>query len=691
MARSWVIAGSDAQMKENEPRLMLLISRYAGAGALAGLLVGALEGLCRYRYSSPPVLLKPFVTHVILFLGPLLDGLAGGFLGSVTGLLLASQSSRIWRRISLITGVCLVTMLVLAIAKDPRYTKLVLLGPFPNPLRLAMRAGVLLGGAGAFIAGRLLPLRTLRVLLAGAFAISLVGVGVYAINPTLHGAEVAAKPAAPIGEPNIILITLDTVRADHLSLYGYPRLTTPRLDRWAHHGVVFDNAIASTCWTLPSHASMFTGLLPHQHGAGSVPLHPDWWTLSDVLRSRGYETAGFTSNLDYGGAGWGLGNGFELYDDDSTSMRHNVKALLLGNLLLQHFYAKYVQPDRFDRRDAGQINRDVLRWFHQRSPRPFYLFINYFDVHEPYLARAKYGSHFGHVSPWLLARIESVMQMKDYRLRLSAEDTESLVTSYDNCLAYLDDSVGELLDSLSRLPGWENTIVIITSDHGEGFGEHGSYSHGDNLYRESLHVPLIILGPNIPAGLRIPHVVGNQELFETVLQLAGMDNPPFQRASLQRFWRPGFEPGNSDEFVISELSLGRAMRCPISLTTPEWQYLHDAQGNTELYHWVSDPGEKVNLAQSPEYQEILKNLQIQLRAAVTESLPPWRGTGYLSALGESERTLANAAPLSPGPDSSSAHLPQFPIGTSQAFFPRRAFTSTPPSTDQELLRSLPYH
>jgi len=693
VVRYWAIAGSDAQMKENEPRLMLLIGRYSAVGALAGLLVGAFEGLCRYRYSSPPVLLKPDLNYVILFLGPLLDGLVCGFLGLITGLFLVSRSSRIWRRVFLITGFCLVAVLVLAIAKDPRYAVLVLMGPFPTPFRLAMRVGVILAGSGAFIAGRLVSLRTLHVLLVGAFAISLVGVGVYAINPSMRKAGVAAKPTAPIAEPNIILITLDTVRADHLSLYGYPRRTTPRLDKWARSGVVYDNAIAPTCWTLPSHASIFTGLLPHQHGAGSVPLHPDWWTLSDILRSRGYETAGFTSNLDYGGAGWGMGNGFELYDDDSTSMRHNVKALLLGNLLFQRFYGEYVQPDRFDRRDAGQINRDVLRWFHQRSPRPFYLFINYFDVHEPYLSHAPYASHFGPVSPWLLGRIESVMQKKDYRLQLPAEDKESLITSYDNCLAYLDNSVGELLDSLSRLPGWENTIVIITSDHGEGFGEHGSYSNGVNLSREWFHVPLIILGPNIPAGLRIPHVVGIQELFETVLQLAGMDNPPFQRASLQRFWRPGFEPRDSDEFVISELSLGRAMPCPISLTAPEWHYLHDAQGNTELYHWVSDPGEKFNLAQSPEYQEVLKNLQIQLSTAVTESLHPWRGRGYLFALGESERTLANAARLSSGSDSSSAHLPEFPIGTSQAIFPRRGFTSNarPPSTDQELLRSLPYH
>jgi len=365
----------------------------------------------------------------------------------------------------------------------------------------------------------------------------------------------------------------------------------------------------------------------------------------------------------------------------------------VGNRLLQPFYEKYVRPDTFDRRDAAQINRDVLRWFHRRSPRPFYLFINYFDVHEPYLAPADYPSRLGRVSPWVVGRIESLMDQENNHLSLPAEDTESLITGYDNCLAFLDESVGKLLDSFSRLPGWENTIVIITSDHGEGFGEHGTYSHASNLHREVLHVPLVIFGPKIPAGLRISHLVRIQELFETVLQLAGMNNPPFERASLQRFWRPGFEPEAFDDFVVSELSLGMPSPSPISLTTPEWQYLRDSQGDEELYRWVTDPLEKFNLAKSAEYQAVLKDLQIRLRATITASLRPWAGTAYLAALGESERTLANAAQSSPQLDSSSAHPPQFPIGTSQAFFPRRAFTLNPrpPTPEEELLRSLPYH
>ncbi len=679
-------------MKENKTRPMVLVGRYTVLAGLAGLLIGAAEGIYRYRSPIPPIVLKPDVSYVILFLGPMLDALVGGFFGFVTGLFIASRSSRIWGRVSLMVGVCLVAILVLAIAKNPGDAAEVLIGPYPNPFRLAIRIGILLTGAGAFIVGRLLPLRSLSIVLTVALALSLAGVGVYAIRPPLHQAGAATIPAAPTGKPNIILITLDTVRADHLSLYGYPRRTTPSIDGWARQGVVFENAIAPTSWTLPSHASMFTGLLPHQHGADKdQPIDPSWWTISEVLSGRGYETAGFSSNLCWGLMGWGMGNGFELYDDDSTSVRHNLGNLLWGRILLQRLYGEYVQPQEMERRDAGQINRDVLGWIHHRSPRPFYLFINYYDVHAPYIAPPYPASRFGAIFPWLLDRIESVIGMGNGHRHPSAMDADS-PTGYDNCLSFLDNSVGELLDSLSRLPGWQNTIVIITSDHGESFGEHGTYTHGHDLYREVLHVPLVILGPKIPAGLRISHVVRTQELFETVLQLSGMDNPPFQRASLQRFWRPGFEPGDFDEFVISELSPEMKAPAPISLTTPEWQYLHDAQGNEELYHWVSDPDEKFNVSKSPENQKVLRDLQIQLRAAVTASLRPWRRPEYVSALGGYDRTLANTSQMGPQLGSSLAHPPGIPIGTSQAFFPRRAFTSPqrPPSTDEELLRSLPY-
>jgi arylsulfatase A-like enzyme len=678
-------------MNGKNSETMRLIGRDAECGALAGLIAGVLEGFYKFKYPSFSALLTPGVSYVILFLGPLVDGVAGGLLGFAAGLFFASR--RFWRYVTLVLGMSLVAVIVLSMARDPGKATIDLLGPHPTPFSIATRVGVILMGAGAFIVGRLLPFQTRRIVLVGAFTICLAAVGIYAVNPSVRRAATVTGAPVPSGKPNIILITLDTVRADHLSLYGYARRTTPSLEMWARKGVVFENAIAPSSWTLPSHASFFTGLLPHQHGADSFkPLDPSWWTLCDVLNARGYETAGFTSNLDYGGMGWGLGNGFELYDDDSGTLRHNLKGLLVGGAILQPLYAKFVRPEPMDRRDATNINQEVLRWFHHRSDRPFYLFINYYDVHDPYLVPAHRASPFGKVSPWEIARVKSMTDQEENRPIISADDQGRLVAGYDNCLAFLDASVGELLDSLSRLPGWENTIVIITSDHGEGFGEHDSYGHGCNLYRELLHVPLVILGPKVPADLRISSVVRLQELYETVLQFAGMEGPPFMRGGLQRFWTPGYQPGDWDEFVVSEVSGGTADPGPISLTTPEWQLIDDSQGNQELYHWVGDPGEKVNLAKSPDAFKTLRDLQSQLRLVETESFRPWFGPQYLPILPRTDRAAGDSPRLPVQLDSSPVNSSWIPIGAAQAFFPRRESTlKQPPSGDRELLRSLPYH
>jgi arylsulfatase A-like enzyme len=671
------------------------VGRYIAVGSWVGLLVGALEAAYKCRYPMPAVLLEPDVGCAIWLVGPLADALAGGLVGLLLGLLVAGLRRRRARYITLGLALGAAGLVVWAIARDPRYALSILTGPFPTPFRIGLRAAVLLAAAGAVALARRLPWRWLRASLAVVFVALLLGVGIYHSWQPLRRGDVAASRTWPRGAPNVILITLDTVRADHLSLYGYARPTTPRLDRWAERGVVFANAIAPSCWTLPSHASIFTGLLPHQHGANfAEPLSRRWWTLGEVLSWRGYETAGFTSNLIFGGMGWGMGNGLRDYDDDSVSLRHNLRSLLLGGTLLDPLYRRYLRPDGFERREARQINRDVLRWLQHRSPRPYYLFINYFDAHGPYLVPPSYGSRFGTVSPWRLGQIDRAIVAENNSGRLSAGEDAALNTSYDNCLAYLDDSVGALLDALARLPDGQNTIVIITSDHGESFGEHGTYSHGFNLYREVLHVPLIVLGPGIPAGRRIPRVVRLQDLFQTVLHLTGMHNPPFEQDSLARFWQPDADAGGADEAAVSELvPEDLTAPIPISLTTSAWHYLRNTQGREELYRWPGDPREQTDLAGSPPYREVLDGLRRQLAAVVAESLRPWRRPEYVSAVPASAGSAGGVEPsrsataLHPGP------TPRLPIGSAQAFFPRRAFTSAPQplSPDRELLQSLPYH
>lgn len=331
-------------VNEIKPRPLLLIARYVAAGTLAGLLVGVLDGFYSYRFPRPRVLLRSDVSYVVLLLGPLLDGVAAGLLGLIAGLFVASRSSRCWSRTASVLGLCAIAVLLLFFARNEKSIVHSLMGGSPLTLAVAAKAAAVLLLLGAFRAALLLPVRILSKSLATAAPILLLGLGAYIVRP-MRPADTAAIAAAPKGEPNVILITLDTVRADHLSLYGYSRPTTPNIDRWARQGVVFENAMAPAPWTLASHASIFTGLLPHQHGAEfAVPLDPRWWMLAEVLASRGYETAGLTANLMYGATGWGLDKGFGLYDDDSTSIRHNLRSLFLGKRLLQPIYGNMSAP-----------------------------------------------------------------------------------------------------------------------------------------------------------------------------------------------------------------------------------------------------------------------------------------------------------------------------------------------------------
>jgi arylsulfatase A-like enzyme len=682
-------------MEHQQPKSSTSIARYAGLGALVGLLLGFVEAFYLSRYTRPPGMLKLNVTWAIWFVGPLLDGAAGGVLGSLTGLIIANHRCiRAWRKMTEVLRSHAIPTLALVICA----VGLVFAGALMSneyALRFVKVAVILLLPSAAHWVGKSLRPKILGMTLSYILFVLLTGMGIYCLRSPLPSSTAAAAPLSDRGKPNIILITLDTVRADHLSLYGYPRPTTPNIDRWAHGGVVFENAIAPTSWTLASHASIFTGLLPHQHGADwQIPLNTGRWTLADALKAWGYETAGFTSNIGYGEAGWGLDEGFELYEDNRSSVLHNLQALELGRRIIGPLYRRWVWPEYFERRHAFQVNRDILDWLHRRSPSPYFLFINYFDAHDPYLAPGDHAHQFGDAPPVLIRRTKFAFTSSG-AVHLSDQDRSALIAAYDNSLASLDDSVGELLGALSRLPQWDNTVVIITSDHGEAFGEHGTYCHGENLYSESVHVPLVVFGPGIPKGVRVSPVVSTQDLFSTALQFTEVGGAEFSRTALQRYWTPGIDPGEWDESVISELTpkYGFTGLWPqMSLRTREWEYFRDSRGREELYHWTQDPGEQVNLAASAEYRPIVDALHARLCTLISDSRRPWERPQYLSALDEPRRPFVNVADSFAALASAQRDLRRR-IGDAQDRFPPRVVVSRgmPPTPDRDLLQSLPYH
>lgn len=550
-----------------------------------------------------------------------------------------------------------------------------------------------------FRRGHALPVRRLAILNLIAAFVVVCGTVWYALSrpdpAALHRHPGGSASAQRDARPNMVLIVPDTVRADHLSCYGYTRRTTPAIDRIASRGTVFENAYAPASWTLASLVSIFTGLLPHQHGADwSLPPNPGPLTLARILRSEGYDTAGFSSNAFYGLGAWRLSDGFDLYVDDSYSVRHNLAATFLGQSVLECLYDRLVHYNQFAQRNAADVNQDIIRWCqHRASGRPFFLFINYMDPHRPYLPPSPFDRRFGEIPHRLLSRLIAPLKNGHPPRAYTARERQEMLDGYDNSLAYLDSQVGRLLEIIKSSASSTRTIIIFTSDHGEGFGEHGTYDHGWNLYREVLHVPLIIEGPGIPSGLRVANAVSNRQLFSTVLGVARARDREIAQTSLARFWSAQSGLDSLQNTAVSELAAHDSAHqeaASLSFATSRWQYIRDSNGWSELYDLKKDPLEEDNLTDRPDVRSIATKLEGDLKAQIAYSVLPWYGPEYLASLVEQggagllEQVRREKASLPPG---------LLPIGTTQDYIshnpPSQVFR--PNRAEQDLLRSLPYH
>jgi arylsulfatase A-like enzyme len=441
--------------------------------------------------------------------------------------------------------------------------------------------------------------------------------------------------AASRNQPNIVIIALDTARADHLSAYGYPKPTTPHLDALAKRGVLFEKAIANSSWTLPSFAAVLTGLLPHQNATAlQTPLGKGFLTVAAVLRCRGYQTAGFNANASYGTARAGLAQGFDVYDDDDGTLRSNLINIEIVKAFWAVVYFPLIRPQALPRRNARTLNQAVLRWFRHRSRRPLFLLVNYVDVHEPYIMIPEVGARFGPAQTTLSQRIRAEVDQITWGIAppQSAEEQAELIAGYDSALAFTDSQIGNLIQDLESSPEWSNTYIIVFGDHGQAFGTHQHYGHGWGLNGELLHVPLIIAGPGIPQGRRVRDLVGLQQLFATVLDLSAPQTAAPVANSLRCSWMlpPGTRGGSPA--VISEF-VGHD-EFSISILTPERHLIRDAAGKLQLYDLIADPNEQVNLAGAPEHQAEIAALQSRLLERIRATTAPWLGEEYLWALGE---------------------------------------------------------
>jgi arylsulfatase A-like enzyme len=426
------------------------------------------------------------------------------------------------------------------------------------------------------------------------------------------------KPIPRAGAPNVLLVSIDSLRADHLGCYGYHRDTTPRLDALAREGVRFERVVAPSPWTLPSHVTMLTGLPPERHGVVEDGMRAASETvfLAETLRAHGYETAGFAAG-PYLDAAFGFAQGFDRYDDYTLA-----PASLRGS-------------------HRGSTSAEsvslVLEWLdgRARSPgtRPFFVFLHMWDVHYDYTPPAPFERLF---DPGYAGRIDP----RDFETgahihaNMDAADLAHIVALYDGEIAFVDHHLGRLLDTLRARGVLDDTVVVVTADHGEEFFEHGRKGHQKALYDESLLVPLLVRYPRrLPAGAVVRDQVRLMDVPRTILGLAGIDPGADFGVSPSAFLSSvdltplarGEGGGTGAPPAVSEL-FGRVVS--IRTATAKW-----ISRGGELYDLLSDPAEHDNLAGTRP------GLEGRLRDEARRWVEGWRSAPPLAEPGRVDRDV----------------------------------------------------
>jgi arylsulfatase A-like enzyme len=385
------------------------------------------------------------------------------------------------------------------------------------------------------------------------------------------------------GPLNVIIIAVDTLRPDHLGCYGYARNTSRNIDRLAARGALFQNAISQAPWTLPSFATVFTSLYPTQHGATTVEtrMRSTIPTLATTLGDRGYLTYAII-NAPVLRPEFGLDKGFEYYN---------------------------VMPSGVER-SADVVTEEALKWIEGHRDRPLFMFVHYFDPHLSYSPPRPYDTLFdpGYTGPignsFNLDYFSSmsIPTMREEITSLSDEDRNHIVSLYDGEIAFTDSAVGVLLDGLAERGLDDNTLIILLSDHGEEFFDHGGLDHGHSLYNELIHVPLLFSLPGrVKAGNRTPTHVRLIDVAPTILDILGCDSPEhFEGTSLLPLISPAGDsklerrgllpPGN----CYSE-ALRHSMTIKSVIAYP-WKVIYDISADQEIvFNLEDDPGETLDL------------------------------------------------------------------------------------------------
>ena len=386
----------------------------------------------------------------------------------------------------------------------------------------------------------------------------------------------------PLRPLNLVVVTIDTLRPDHLGCYGYSKIETPTVDGLARAGVLFENAVTQTPLTPPSHASIFTGLYPtahHVRDTGGFILSPSTPTLAMILQHQGWDTAAFISSSVLKKL-FGLNQGFAVYDDQMPRPGKG------------HEFTEDAE------RRAGDTVDRAIRWLEGQSGKPYCLWVHLYDPHAPYTPPAPFNQ-----------------QYKD--------------KPYDGEIAYTDHELGRLFDAARKKSG--QTLIAVLSDHGESLGEHGEYSHGVFLYDSTLRIAFVMSGPGIPVGLRVKQQARTIDFLPTILELMGEKAPAtVQGASLTPFLAGKEAPTavSYSETLYPKINMGWAeLR---AIRTNRWKYIRAPK--PELYDLSQDAAERDNVIESHAGE--VQKFEAQLKALIGTD-----GSEKIETAAMDERTL----------------------------------------------------
>ncbi len=466
-------------------------------------------------------------------------------------------------------------------------------------------------------------------------ALGLIAAWLYArpLSPAPAEDPVITGVPPGAGAPDVILLSMDTTRADHLSTYGYQRETSPNLTAFAADALLFEDARSTVGWTLPGHASMLTGLYPSRHGAraaGGVwlggesidgrrnvarPLAPDKITLAEVLRDRGYHTGGFVANFSYLYREFGLSQGFQHYQDAPWMLlRLRPPIIHFMHGLFPHVWLR----PYFTGRD---IVASALGWLDSRPrDRPTFLFMNFMDAHPPWLASPPYDRW---ATPLPKAKLLADEDLYTHQVRHYTEDERNfIVANYDGGVAANDAGLGDLIAGLKARGRYENALIIVTADHGTLLGDHEQVGHiGRMLYEPLLHVPLVVKFPGAdhPRG-RVPTPAQTLDVFATAAHVAGATVPEgTQGQVLPAVNHPILAEDEINAYLVWSVGehYDRAVRV---LIDGNEKLITTSKGARMLFDVGQDPGEQHDLSQTdPGRADAMEQ---KLRALLPFDAPP---------------------------------------------------------------------